>query len=232
MNEITGWGAAEAAPLVSRNIWLHCSPGVEIPVLILSDQPRGFYTHWQGRSPRICAGEGCLSCAHGAAIAARIMLSVWDFEACQKVIFEFSDKLALDLAACLPNPANARGEGIVISREGRLKTGRYLVRHMPEAAELAREEFYDTLYETLRIPDAADLVEAVEATARRCGVCDVVRAAPEAREAVDQVGLPGFQQRAAAMRNLTHSLNPLHEQVNCTQAVQDAGTGRGTSPAL
>lgn len=217
MNEITGWGAAHAAPQTLRNIWLHCSPGVEIPVLILSDQPRGFFTHWQGRTPRICAGEGCLSCAHGAGVSARLMLSVWDYEACQKVIFEFSDKLAQELGACLPNPENARGESIVISREGRLKTGRYLVRHMPEGVELAREEFWNGLYERLELPEAADLVEAMEATARRCGVCDLVRSAPEVREAVDQVGLPGFEQRAAAMRNLTHSLTSGLEKLNCTQ---------------
>lgn len=208
MNEFTGWGAAKAAPQTARNIWLHCAPGVEIPVLILSEQPRGFHTHWQGRTPRICAGVGCLSCAHGAGLAARLMLSVWDYEACQKVIFEFSDKLAIDLAACLPDPENARGESIVISREGRLKTGRYLVRHMPEGAELVREEFWDALYEKIELPDPADLVEAMEATARRCGVCDLVRSAPEARAEVDPAALPGFEQRAANMRNLTHSLNP------------------------
>jgi hypothetical protein len=146
------------------------------------------------------------------------MLSVWDYEACQKVIFEFSDKLAIDLAACLPNPENARGESIVISREGRLKTGRYLVRHMPEGVELAREEFYNALYDRLELPDAADLVEAMEATARRCGVCDLVRSGSEAREAVDPEVLPGFQERAAKMRNLTHSLNSSSEKVNCTQA--------------
>jgi hypothetical protein len=146
------------------------------------------------------------------------MLSCWDYEACQKVIFEFSDKLALDLAACLPNPENARGESIVISREGRLKTGRYLVRYMPEGVELAREEFWDALYEKIELPAAADLVEAMAATARRCGVCDLVRSGPEAREAVDQEGLPGFEQRASRMRNLTHSLNPTSEKVNCTQA--------------
>lgn len=218
MNEITGWGAAQAAPPVSRNIWLHCAPGVEIPVLILSEQPRGFYTHWQGRSPKICAGEGCLSCAHGAGVAARLMLSVWDYDACQKAIFEFSEKLARDLAACLLNPENARGESIVISREGRLKTGRYLVRHMPEGVELAREEFWNALYEKIELPDAADLVGAMEATARRCGVCDLVRSGAEARGEVDQVGLPGFQQRAANMRHLTHSMKSDLEKVNCTPA--------------
>jgi hypothetical protein len=146
------------------------------------------------------------------------MLSVWDYEACQKVIFEFSDKLARDLAACLPNPENARGESIVISREGRLKTGRYLVRHMPEGVELAREEFWNALYEKIELPAAADLVDAVEATARRCGICDLVRSGSEVREAVDQVVLPEFQQRAAAMRNLTHSLTPSSDKLNCTPA--------------
>ena len=136
------------------------------------------------------------------------MLAVWDFEACQQVIFEVSDKVGADLAALLPDPQDARGFGIVISREGRLKTGRYLVRALEGAAELVREEFWNALYDRLELPEPADLVEALEATARRCGVCDLVRTAPETRGEVGGVVLPGFADRAERLKAQTHSLNP------------------------
>jgi hypothetical protein len=132
------------------------------------------------------------------------LISVWDYEAGIFAVLDFGEVLAQQWAPLLPESMDSRGMSVIISREGMLKTSRYLVRLDPAGEELIREGFFDPLYERNEIPEAQDMVEALAATARRVGVCDlVVQRIP----LPDEVGtaLPlGFESRANALKQATN----------------------------
>lgn len=213
---------SETAPQVERNLWLHCAPGVEIPIVVLSDQPLQFNTHWQAKNPKICPGVGCLSCAHGAAMGVRYMLSVWDFEASMRCILEISAPVASGLVDLLQDPEHCRGVCLMVSREGRLKTSRYLLRLHGSGDQLVRDEFWDALYDRNELPEAGDLQGALDATARRCGICDLVRSPGPDQLAIEGVAPTGYEARARALRHPNHSLKSESGEAGCTPVSEGA----------
>lgn len=209
-----GWGVPEQATSEEQWTFIHCVPGSELHLVLLSDQPATWISHWFGQKRRTCKGANCMFCARQSRPVRRFLMSVWDLDLRGRCVFEFGEPTMNDFVSILDGADTGRGMAVRIYKDGRSKRSRICARKLANAEILLRDEFGDPDLEAVELPvsqavkpivrsilermEAEELAEgrSVEASAKNEG--------PALRAKRTENSIPGkFEEKLAKLRDPT-----------------------------
>jgi hypothetical protein len=201
-----GWGAPGKVETDQTWTFIHCPVGKDLRLLILSEKPLYWSSHWFGNTNVVCSGIGCELCARASKPVRRFLISVWDFDLCGRCVFEVGETTIGDISNHLRGQTTGRGLCFTIWRDGRSKRSRICAKPLEGAQQLLEEEFADVETREIKLPNGQDLSVVYKAIVSRKRTGGGAFAGGVDPEETGERNLSAFDVRASKLADLTHSM--------------------------